>query len=138
MKTRRRRRCPRWRGGPGGYEMRWWAPNGDDLVADVLLFADARPRPALPRRSLPAPTAGARPRAERRRHPPWRRNLSWLNPDGAAQADVYIARGARVYRLADAPAGQHQGTDPPRFALARAFATIDALACRCRRRIARR
>ena len=25
---------------PGGYEMRWWAPNGDDLVADVLVFAN--------------------------------------------------------------------------------------------------
>ncbi len=60
--------------------------------------------------------------------PPLARSLSWLNPDGAAQADVYFARGSRVYRLADAPAGQERGK-LDRAALSRAFATIDVLAC---------
>ncbi len=40
---------------PGGYEMRWWAPNGDDVVADVLVFAD----PATAARFLEL-AAGAR------------------------------------------------------------------------------
>src|SRR3954451_12760652 len=26
---------------PAGYEMRWWAPNGDDVVADELVFSSA-------------------------------------------------------------------------------------------------
>ncbi len=33
---------------PGGYEMRWWAPNGDDVVADVLVFASRGASQALP------------------------------------------------------------------------------------------
>src|ERR1700722_14190079 len=27
---------------PAGYEMRWFAPDGDDIAADVLVFSDAR------------------------------------------------------------------------------------------------
>ena len=27
---------------PGGYEMRWWMPDGDDLVADGMVFANRR------------------------------------------------------------------------------------------------
>jgi hypothetical protein len=27
---------------PAGYEMRWWAPNGDDIGADVFVFAGPR------------------------------------------------------------------------------------------------
>ena len=112
---------------PGGYEMRWWAPNGDDVVADALVFANA----AGAQRFL-ALASSTRCRREGRRQstatPPLGTNVSWLNPDGAAQADVYLARGARVYRLADAPAGQRGGALRP-GSLGRAFATIDALAC---------
>jgi hypothetical protein len=112
---------------PAGYEMRWWAPNGDDIAADVLSFAGTRAaeryielagseRCRLHARS--PPPAG----------PPRVSNLTWLNPDGAAEADVYMRRGSRVYRIADAPAGQHHGTVRA-GSLTRTVATIDALAC---------
>lgn len=112
---------------PGGYEMRWWAPNGDDVVADVLVFSNsARAQHFL---ALASSTRCRRKAGNvAARTPPLGRNVSWLNPDGAAQADVYFARGRRVYRLADAPAGQHGGAIRP-GSLGRAFATIDALAC---------
>lgn len=112
---------------PGGYEMRWWAPNGDDLVADVLLFRDA----ARAQRYV-ALASGTHCRKKATKQPapapPLARNLSWRNPDGAAQADVYMARGARVYRIADAPAGQTPGAIRP-GSLSRALVIIDSLAC---------
>jgi hypothetical protein len=112
---------------PAGYEMRWWAPNGDDVVADVLSFAS--PKAAGRYVAL----AGAeRCRMHARRHapagPPRVSNLTWLNPDGAAEADVYMRRGSRVYRIADAPAGQHLGRVRA-GSLQRTVATVDALAC---------
>lgn len=112
---------------PDSYEMRWWAPNGDDVVADVFVFADAA---SATRYLEVASSTRCRPKASRLNasSPPLARNLSWLNPDGAAQADVYFARGPRVYRLADAPAGQ-RGLEVGSGSLSRAFATIDALAC---------
>jgi hypothetical protein len=112
---------------PGGYEMRWWAPNGDDLVADVWQFADA----GRARRFVAmASSVHCRRDASRvvTQTPPSAADLTWLNPDDAAQADVFIRQGARVYRVADAPAGQHGGRIVP-GALRRALATIDALAC---------
>lgn len=112
---------------PAGYEMRWWAPNGDDIVADVLSFAS----PKAAGRYI-ALAGSERCRVHARRHapagPPRVSNLTWLNPDGAAEADVYMRRGSRVYRIADAPAGQHQGTVRA-GTLQRTVATIDELAC---------
>jgi hypothetical protein len=113
---------------PAGYEMRWWAPNGDDVVADVLVFSSQdRARQYL------ALASGARCHDHAARglplHPPLAHNLSWLNPDGALQADVFFARGARVYRLADAPAGSSPEEVRTGGALDHAFATIDVLAC---------
>jgi hypothetical protein len=113
---------------PGGYEMRWWAPNGDDVVADVLVFSsegEARRYLAL------ASSARCHDQAARglALHPPLAHNLSWLNPDGALQADVFFARGARVYRIADAPAGSSPEEVRTRGGLDHAFATIDVLAC---------
>jgi len=110
---------------PGGYEMRWWAPNGDDLVADVLVFSSPQTAErflelaSAPRcgESLPAGPAG---------RPPLARNLAWTNPDKAAEADVLLVRGSRVYRVADAPAGQVPGRTPD---LSRALRTVDSLAC---------
>jgi len=113
---------------PAGYEMRWWAPNGDDVVADVLVFADS----ARARRYLVlASSAHCREQAGRSLalHPPLARNLSWLNPDGALQADVFMARGARVYRIADAPAGSSPKQVRSSGGLDHAFETIDVLAC---------
>ena len=112
---------------PPGYEMRWWAPNGDDLVADVLVFASPRAaalfltRAAAPRCGHGSLSAGAG-------RPPQARNLAWINPDGVAEADVYLARGRRVYRVADAPAGQGTGVPAP-GRLSRALRTVDTLAC---------
>jgi hypothetical protein len=112
---------------PAGYEMRWWAPNGDDVVADVLSFASPR---AAGR--FVALASSERCRVHARRHapagPPRVSNLTWLNPDGAAEADVYMRRGSRVYRIADAPAGQHLGSVRA-GTLQRTVATVDALAC---------
>jgi hypothetical protein len=113
---------------PAGYEMRWWAPNGDDVVADVLVFGS----PDEARRYLLVASGGhCREHAIRSLalHPPLARNLSWLNPDGALQADVFMARGARVYRVADAPAGSSPEQVRTSGSLDRALSTIDVLAC---------
>jgi hypothetical protein len=112
----------------GGYEMRWWAPNGDDVVADVLLFASSGQaaeflRLAAAGRCGHALLSGAADR------PPQGRNLAWLNPDGVAEADVYLQRGRRVYRVGDVPAGQRQQPLPPGPRLRRALAGVDTLAC---------
>ena len=112
---------------PGGYEMRWWAPNGDDVVADVFTFADA----SLAQRFLGmASSTRCRSKASTSvpAAPPQAVNLTWLNPDDAAQADVFLRDGARVYRVADAPAGQHGG-EIRAGSLTHAFLTVDALAC---------
>jgi len=113
---------------PAGYEMRWWAPNGDDVVADVLVFGSQ----AQAQRFV-AVAASSRCRLQARiaaaSRPPEARNVSWLNPDGAMQADVFLARGKRAYRIADAPAGSSPGDVRSSGGLARAFATIDVLAC---------
>ena len=112
---------------PDAYEMRWWAPNGDDLVGDVFVFAN---RAAAQRYLSLATSTSCRRKSTRSpgTRTPGAVNLSWLNPDGAAQADVYFARGSRVYRLADAPAGQRDG-EIRVGSLARAFATLDVLGC---------
>jgi hypothetical protein len=113
---------------PAGYEMRWWAPNGDDVVADVLVFAS----PSRARRFLVlASSTRCREHAvgAATTRPPLARNLSWLNPDGALQADMFMVRGARVYRVADAPAGGSPEEVRSSGGLRHAFATIDVLAC---------
>ncbi len=93
-------------------------------------------------RSPRARAATSRRRAASRLHPPLARNLSWLNPDGALQADVFFARGPRVYRIADAPAGGSPAGGPharrPRSRVrddrrARVPAPVRALRIRARR-----
>lgn len=110
---------------PGAYEMRWWAPNGDDVVADVFAFADpgAAQRFISGALSVRCRRMAAQEGAAR---PPQAENLTWTNPDGVREADVYLLRGARVYRVVDVPARQ---TRHPARSLARAQATVDALAC---------
>ncbi len=109
------------------YEMRWWAPNNDDVVADVFSFRTGQ----LAARFLAQATT---PHCREHAHaplaagPPRARNLTWVNPDGVAEADVFIQRGARVYRVADVPAGQTSGS-AGRFDLRHALVTIDTLAC---------
>lgn len=110
-----------------GYEMRWWAPNGDDLVADVLLFSSPEEAARFLGRAA-GPRCGHTALASAANRPPQARNLAWLNPDDSAEADVFLARGARVYRVADAPAGQQPGTMST-AQLRRTIYTIDTLAC---------
>jgi hypothetical protein len=112
---------------PGGYEMRWWTPNRDDVVADVLLFdTAAHARGFL----LRAATPNCRPaaRAAAAQWPAAARNLRWVNPDGFAQADAMFARGPRVYRVAIVQTGRAART-PTAADLRRAFRVVDTLAC---------
>jgi hypothetical protein len=109
------------------YEMRWWAPDGDDLVADELVFANAATAERFVRLAA-SPHCRAKALQRAASSPPHGLNLSWLNPDGAAQADLFFARGSHVFRVADAPAGQHGG-EIRAGSLSRAFALIDVLGC---------
>lgn len=83
---------------PAGYEIRWWAPSGHDVAADVLLFEDAdiardffdravdtRCREAATTASASYPTGGV--------------DLEWRNPYGYMQQDLFLVRGPRVYRF---------------------------------------
>jgi hypothetical protein len=112
---------------PAGYEMRWWAPSRDDVVADVFLFAG----PAEAREFL-AQAAATRCRPSGRRAaaswPAEALNLLWVNPDGFTQEDVLFSSGARVYRVGEVLSGR-SGQRPTRRELRRAFFTVDTLAC---------
>jgi hypothetical protein len=118
---------------PGGYEMRWYAPNGVDIVGDVLVFSTpARANRFLALASSAACRGSAAQLAAPR--PPAGRNLAWVNPSGVLQADLFMARGTHVYRVAEASDGAPRVRSPrerirPNAALARVFATINVLAC---------
>jgi len=112
---------------PDAYEMRWWAPNGDDLVADELVFANAATAGRFLQKASSPHCRGSSVRFAAS-SPPRGLDLSWVNPDGAAQADVLFARGSRVFRVADAPAAQRGGV-LRHGSLSRSFALVDALAC---------
>jgi hypothetical protein len=109
----------------GGYEVRWWASNGDDVVADVFQFAGPRQargffRSATNPRCRYSGTVSV---------PPWllvARNLVWVNPDRFTQEDVYVVRGSRVYRIADVRARNGRR---PRLERRIAFLIVDSLAC---------
>lgn len=112
---------------PAAYEMRWWSPNRDDIVADVFVFADPASAGRFMELALSTRCRRSAAQAPTAR-PSQAGNLSWLNPDGHPQADVYLTRGNRVYRVADVPAGARASSVHP-GRLHRAFYTIDALAC---------
>jgi hypothetical protein len=106
-----------------GYEMRQWAPNGDDVVADVFRFASSR---AAARFVAQASGSACRRTVIRSAvmgtlvvH-----NLTWDNPEDAFEIDAILAIGSRVYRIGDVP---------PRHALASVErgmpARLDLLAC---------
>ncbi|MGA2165824.1 MAG: hypothetical protein ABSH36_15340 [Solirubrobacteraceae bacterium] len=83
---------------PAGYEVRWWT-RYYDLVADVLVFITPHQALAFFRQtaSTDCHRNGVRQPAP---WPPQARNLAWVNPDNAAQNDVFLLRGRRVYRVA--------------------------------------
>ncbi len=120
----RAHRCPTAPEGPGGYELRWWDDDKDDVVADVLQFGD--PAAAMDYFRLAA-SARCRPAgaAVAASSPPGGRDIAWRNPDGALQQDLFILRGARVYRVSVVLAGSEAGL----AARDGGFALADALAC---------
>jgi hypothetical protein len=113
---------------PGAYEMRWWAPDRDDVVADVFVFERvAQARDFFERAS----SARCRPAGVQMpaSSPLHARDLVWLNPDDVFQEDVYLLRGQRVYRVGDVrqPQGGRMG---PSVAERRvAFSIVNGLAC---------
>ncbi len=111
---------------PGGYELRWWAADGDDVVADVFVFADAgRARDFFEQASSTRcqPSSVALAAAS----PPGGRDLAWRNPDRFAQDDVYLLRGPRVYRVSVVPAGAGPSFTPA--GRSAAFSLVNGLAC---------
>jgi hypothetical protein len=111
---------------PGGYELRWWAANGDDVVADGFIFAETDQARAFFEQAANAvcrPSSATFPTSS----PPDGRDLAWRNPDGFAQEDLYLLRGQRVYRVGVVRAGAGgEITAPQRSA---AFSLVNGLAC---------
>lgn len=81
-----------------GYEIRWWTPTRHDVLADVWLFEDAdsagdfidqatnlRCREGARKTMAAVPEGGV--------------DFEWRNPYGFMQQDLFLSRGARVYRL---------------------------------------
>lgn len=88
---------------PGSFEIRTWALSRDDIVADAFAFTD----PAQARRFFQEATSvrcHLKGQARTASRLPQARNLVWVNPDGPTQADVFLLRGSRVYRIGDVPA----------------------------------
>jgi hypothetical protein len=103
---------------PASYEMLTWTPDRSDIGADVFMFVS----PAEAQRFFDQATdARCRDRGVLRAapRPPQARNLTWTNPLGYSQEDVYLLRGSRVYRVADVSPRQQAG-----------LARVDAFACR--------
>lgn len=111
---------------PDAYEMRWWALNGDDVVADVFGFAQASQARDFFQRASSARCRPASSQAEVSL-PPDARDLIWRNPDNVIQADVYLLRGNHVYRIGDV-SSQRSGPTLRRRER-RAFVTVDVMAC---------
>jgi len=113
---------------PAAYEMRWWSPDHDNIVADVFVFADRATAARFMERALSTRCRSSSAAQAPAQRPAHAGNLAWVNPDGYGQADVYLARGNRVYRVGDVPAGEQLHTTPA-GRLSRAFYTVDTLAC---------
>lgn len=117
---------PRYSGDKGGYEMRWWLRNRDDLVADAWIFADTgQARDFLGRASSTkcrtASTVATAP------FPEGGRDLEWRNPEGFAQEDLFMQRGRRVYRVSVVLAGV--GASATLAEQKAAFFLVNDLAC---------
>ncbi len=89
---------------PAGYEIRWWAPSGHNVVADLMLFEDAgSARDFVDRAASTRCRDGATAAAAS--FLAGGRNLEWRNPYGFMQQDLFFARGSRVFRLSVVPPG---------------------------------
>jgi len=83
-----------------GFEMRTWAPGGDDIAASVLEFTTPEEAGGFFEQATGTRCHQAG-KATTALSPPQARNLVWINPDGPTEEDVFLRRGPRVYRLAD-------------------------------------
>jgi hypothetical protein len=98
---------------PGGWEESWWSSRHEYLTTDEFVFDDT----ADAQRFVDVASDNrcrdhaSTPRAADR--PSGARELTWRNR-GKLEADVYFARGVRVYRAAYIPAGP-DATDVPRI-----------------------
>jgi hypothetical protein len=89
---------------PASYEMRSWTVDPqrrsvqEDIGAEVFVFADAAQADSffVEASSAYCHRDGVEGSAS---SPPQARTLTWINPDNAAQEDVFIQRGPRVYRI---------------------------------------
>lgn len=124
--------------GPGGVEMREWAPDPqwgsshrDDIAADAFLFVTASQAQQF---FDEASGASCRSSADVRaaREPAHARTLSWVNPDGEREEDLFLLSGRLVYRIADVRPQNHQ-PPPSRAEVDEGLATVEALACRLSR-----
>ncbi len=111
---------------PGGWEMRWWMPTRDDVVADAFVFGEEEEAREFVRR---ATATGCRPAGRSRAAPVPRgaRDLGWVNPEGFAQEDAYLRRGRRVYRISVVRPGS-EGR-PTRAERRTGWEIANALAC---------
>jgi hypothetical protein len=112
---------------PASYEIRQWSGTGYNVATDALEFAGA----PQARRFFAAAGATRCHRFGRSAAallPPEAQILTWVNPDAAAQSDVFLLRGTRVYRVAVV-----RGSDLPALPAASArkltVATAERLAC---------
>jgi hypothetical protein len=119
---------------PGSFEIRQWAPDPqwgasyrDDVGGDVFLFAESAQATRFfsEATSIRCHRSGSERLAEL---PSQARYLTWVNPDGATQEDVFVLRGRLVYRISDVrPQNDRQ---PPSSAEQEVgVATVEALAC---------
>ncbi len=112
-------------GGPSGFELRWWAPSGDDIGVDVWRLSSAEAASKFigeAARGECRTEALSRPSS----HPPGTHNLQWRNPDGYFQQDAFLSRGRTAYRVVIVRPGSE--SRPSIFARLRAFRIVDELA----------
>lgn len=108
---------------PAAYEIR--SPTQRYLVvADGLVFADAHVARAFFEMAASTRCHG-KAQSEPAAYLSHARNLAWINPDDAEQNDVFLLRGARVYRVGDT---RDLGTE--RLPLRAEAAIVDRFACR--------
>jgi hypothetical protein len=118
---------------PASFEMRSWTADPqltseqDDVAADVFMFADSLQAhrfftEASNARCHRDGVEGSAPQ------PPQAHTLAWVNPDDAAEEDVFLLRGDRVYRVVVVrPQGRTPSASRRQTGLARAAALACAL-----------
>jgi hypothetical protein len=111
---------------PASFEMRSWTVDPqltsalEDVGADVFMFANSAQA-----RSFFMEASNARCHRDgvegSAPQPPEAHTLAWVNPDAAAEEDVFLLRGPRVYRVAVVrPQGRTPSASQRQAGLARA------------------